>query len=495
MAEEEKRVMKKQNKKTLPIVTLVLAGLAFLMLVLSPLYLGANKYLASPLDVMVALNMRLGPALGGIFLFQSGAVYGIISFVMLIALLVIWIIHLLAMVKAHRKDAILPNVAWIIGAGIAFVIVLGCVSNKFLFDGKIATGNYANYAYADIFAYVGYAGGVGILALIPFILALAAYVVGVVMITKDLAACLEAKAVKAAAVKEEAERKEAAKADQTKQVEPKQTQQDELDTDENELITSDELRQIIREEMRADANKASNGLTQEEVRTIIAQELDKRSVQQQPAPVKAEAPKEEPKKEEAKPQPIVVNVPTPAVQPETKAEKPAVVVPPAPVESAPVVEEKKAAPRIPFPARLDVADKDVKNNYNEIKAEAISFGLKSRLSNSGDTFRLHTKTYLKITVAGKGLKIYFAIDPKTYADSPIPLKDVSKKNLYKEIPSCFKVKSDLSVKRAKQLIADACSKDKIEQGKIEPKNYAAQMKFFKAEPGDVPADAAADDKD
>src|SRR5574344_1026699 len=99
MAKEEKRVMKKQNKKTLPIVTLVLAGLAYLMLVLSPLYLGANKFQATPLNVMETLNMRLGHALKGIFTFQSGAVYGIISFVMLIALFALWIIHLLATIK------------------------------------------------------------------------------------------------------------------------------------------------------------------------------------------------------------------------------------------------------------------------------------------------------------------------------------------------------------------------------------------------------------
>jgi hypothetical protein len=105
--------------------------------------------------------------------------------------------------------------------------------------------------------------------------------------------------------------------------------------------------------------------------------------------------------------------------------------------------------------------------------------VKSRVSNSGDTFRLHTKSYLKITIAGKGLKLYFALDPKKFKDSPIPVKDASNKNIYKEIPSCFKVKSPLSLKRAKQLLAEACGVDKLEQGKAEPHNWAVELKDYK----------------
>ncbi len=305
----------------------------------------------------------------------------------------------------------------------------------------------------------------------------------------------------------------------------------EEEEEEEDMLTSDDLRKIIREEMRIDPNapKATpltadevreivkeeiekalkaqtpapsntameqqqnaaikqlqdNQLTSEQVRTVVSQELDKRSPASQPAPVeKKEAPQPEPKLEPA-PAPVVVQVvaapaPTPA---------------PAPAPAPAPVEEPKKIVRVPFPERLDQADKDVKANYNEIKAEALSFGLKSRLSNSGDTFRLHTKTYLKITVAGKGLKLYYALDPKAYENSPIPLKDASSKNIYKEIPGCFKVKSELSVKRAKQLIADACEKDNLEQGKAEIKNYAAEMKDYKPQNGDDDGGDDGDDDD
>jgi hypothetical protein len=43
----------------------------------------------------------------------------------------------------------------------------------------------------------------------------------------------------------------------------------------------------------------------------------------------------------------------------------------------------------------------------------------------------------------------------------------------------FKVKSDLSLRRAKQLVADVMAKGGLEQGKIEPNNWAAALKDYK----------------
>ena len=80
---------------------------------------------------------------------------------------------------------------------------------------------------------------------------------------------------------------------------------------------------------------------------------------------------------------------------------------------------------------------------------------------------------------GKSLKIYYALKPSDYATSPIPVQDASGKNIYKEIPVCFKVKSPLSLRRAKQLIADVCEHDNLEQGKVVPNNWAAELKDYK----------------
>lgn len=137
---------------------------------------------------------------------------------------------------------------------------------------------------------------------------------------------------------------------------------------------------------------------------------------------------------------------------------------------------KEKRVRVPFVKRILRADKQTKERYNEIKSELMSYRAHSRISLGGDTFRVHNKRYAKITMSGKNLKIYFALDPNDYADSPIPCKDVSNKESYKDIPYAFKVKSDLSVRRAKKLIADAMAKDEVPQKEVIPCNWVKNIK-------------------
>ena len=157
--------------------------------------------------------------------------------------------------------------------------------------------------------------------------------------------------------------------------------------------------------------------------------------------------------------------------------KPVEVKKPEPVVAEPVEaeEESKKIIRIPFQTRIHAADKELKAHFNELKSDILAYGVKSRISNSGDTFRLHTKTYVKITIAGKALKLYFALDPKDYADSKMPLADAGHKGIYEEIPLVFKVKSELSVRRAKQLVADAMAKDGLVQGEVVAHNWVKEI--------------------
>ena len=160
-------------------------------------------------------------------------------------------------------------------------------------------------------------------------------------------------------------------------------------------------------------------------------------------------------------------------------------------EEAPLEEESEAeenevaAPkakivRIPFSTRIENMREDMRANFNELKADILSYGVKSRVSNSGDTFRLHTKTYVKMTIAGNSLKLYFALDPNDYKDSTLPISDASSKAIYKETPLVFKVKSPLSVRRAKALIADAMAKDGLVQKEIVNKDYIQEIIDAKA---------------
>mgnify|MGYP001340849682 CR=1 FL=1 len=270
-------------------------------------------------------------------------------------------------------------------------------------------------------------------------------------------------------------------------------------------LDANQIRQLIADELAKLIVKAEpepepepvkeEELSEDKVRAVIAEELARVMVKPEPEPEPAPAPEVKPVTAEemrqimleavaqmaaAKPEPA----PAPVVQPAP------VVVEPAPVivkveKTAPVkvaaqpAEEDKEKPtyeRIPFQTRMLKADKEMKNNYNELKSEIMSYGVKSRVSNSGDTFRLHTKTYLKITIAGKSLKLYYALDPKDYEKTTLPVQDAGHKGIYKDIPLVFKVKSDLSMRRAKQLIADTMEKSGLEQGKIELHNWVKEIK-------------------
>ena len=145
---------------------------------------------------------------------------------------------------------------------------------------------------------------------------------------------------------------------------------------------------------------------------------------------------------------------------------------PKPVEVKP---EPKKIIRIPFEVRIHAAEPELQAHFNELKSDILAYGVKSRLSNSGDTFRLHTKTYVKITIAGKALKLYFALDPKDYKDSKMPLGNAGHKGIYREIPLVFKVKSGLSLRRAKQLVADAMAKDGLVQREVVAHNWVKEI--------------------
>jgi len=221
------------------------------------------------------------------------------------------------------------------------------------------------------------------------------------------------------------------------------------------------------EKARKEAEKA------EEAARKAAEAAEKKAEEKKPEPVKEEpkkeevkvieAPKEEPKKEEPK----VVEQP----KKEPKVEEPAPL--PAP-EPAP--EPKEKAEFVPFAVRLHAADDFLKEAYNELKSEVLSYGIKSRVSSTADTFRLHTKAYVKMVIAGKYLKLYLALDPNDYKDTTYPFDDASRMGAHKDTPFVFKIKSGLSVRRAKVLIADAAKKDNLIQGEVVKHDHVADVK-------------------
>ena len=226
----------------------------------------------------------------------------------------------------------------------------------------------------------------------------------------------------------------------------------------------EKLRLIIREELRAlNAQPAVNFTS-----PLVVQYFNGVS----PVAEEEEEVKQEPQPEpQPEPEPVVEEEVSPEPEPAPVVEEPA----PEPVQEEEEAEKAKII-RIPFQERMLSADKEMLDNYNELKNEILSYGVKSRVSNSGDTFRLHRKTYVKLTIAGKSLKLYFALNPEDYKDSTIPVGDASDKNIYADIPLIFKVKSGLSLRRAKQLIADVMAPDGLEQGEVGHEDWVKEIK-------------------
>ena len=201
----------------------------------------------------------------------------------------------------------------------------------------------------------------------------------------------------------------------------------------------------------AKPKEAPKAVSAEEIRKIVAEELNKLD-----RIVIAKEVKEAPKKEAKKPE----SAPAPA-----------------PVEEEEDESKKLSIQRIPFAEKIVKADKELQEKYNEIKSELLAYGASSRVSIACDTFRLHRKPYVKITLVGKTLKVYFALDPKEFVDSPIPVIDSSDKVAYEEVPALLKVKSNLSVKRAKELAEMAFGRDGVQKEKeAEAHNWVKEIR-------------------
>lgn len=132
--------------------------------------------------------------------------------------------------------------------------------------------------------------------------------------------------------------------------------------------------------------------------------------------------------------------------------------------------------RISFSERFLTIDEELQDRYNALKSEIISYGVKSRISATGDTYRLHKKTYCKIAISGKNLKLYLALDYNDYKDTTYPVKDVGNKGVYADIPVVLKVRSDLSLKRAKELIKDCMIKDNLTQKEVVEFDHYNELK-------------------
>lgn len=260
---------------------------------------------------------------------------------------------------------------------------------------------------------------------------------------------------------------------------PIKEEKDEVVVEKKKTLSKDEIQSIIKDEIQSllaelKDSKKEKELVKKEPRTIIVkiprQVVKERIIEKEVLPIKEEPKVQEIQnvKEEPKEEKVTVVEEVPASN-DAKEETPII------EETVTTVESTKVE-RIPFTTRMKDADSELKEHYNNLKSLLKSYGLKNRVANGGDTFRLHRVTYCKITIAGKALKLYFALDPEDYKNTTLPIKDSSGKAIYKDIPLVFKVKSDLSYRRAEQLVRDCMEKHGLEQiDQVKVEDWASRL--------------------
>ena len=118
------------------------------------------------------------------------------------------------------------------------------------------------------------------------------------------------------------------------------------------------------------------------------------------------------------------------------------------IDSRLIEQEEK---RYTFKERLARADEALQSKYYILKNYLLMNGLRSRVSNSCDTYRKKRVKYVVLTIRGKSLIMHIKLDLLEVQREILHVKEDNKIK-YAEVPIYFRIRSDLSLKRAKNLI-------------------------------------------
>ena len=95
-----------------------------------------------------------------------------------------------------------------------------------------------------------------------------------------------------------------------------------------------------------------------------------------------------------------------------------------------------------FENKLAQSKDKLKSYYSTIKNLLLSYdGVKSRISMPCDTFRLGADIIAKITIDGKLLKLFLALNVDTYDKDVLGFTYKGNLKSYSDVPLCFLLKS------------------------------------------------------
>ncbi len=106
-----------------------------------------------------------------------------------------------------------------------------------------------------------------------------------------------------------------------------------------------------------------------------------------------------------------------------------------------------------FVAKLALSDESVKRYYAAIASKLLAYNrVRSRTRWNGVSFAEGRTVFARLTITGKTLCLYLAVEPSTVADSKYRAKDVSDVRKYEKTPSLFRIRSDGALNNALRLI-------------------------------------------
>lgn len=245
------------------------------------------------------------------------------------------------------------------------------------------------------------------------------------------------------------------------------------DDDEEEFDMNEErLRQIIREELAALMKMSPTNIyvtvppegAKAPAKPVAAPAPEPAPAPAPVAPAPEPAPAPVEAKEEVAPAPVEEIAPAPVAEEVAPVEEtPVEEAAPAEEAPAPKAESEYDFPinenkhKVPFEEKLANAEKDLVEKYEGLRDYIMSYGIKNRVSIPGDTFSAHRERYVFITITGKKLKVNYALDPKDYENGTIPVETNNSKK-FEDLPLTFKIRSDLSYRRALKLVDDVMAK-------------------------------------
>ena len=124
-----------------------------------------------------------------------------------------------------------------------------------------------------------------------------------------------------------------------------------------------------------------------------------------------------------------------------------------------------------FTEKLEEASDEVKNYYDIIKNELLSYSkVKSKISYKHEMFRVGREIIARVKFRGKTLCLYLALNPSDYENSKYKVEDMSSYSSSASLPTMYRVNLPRRAKYALDLISDLMKKLDIEKNQSELAN-------------------------